>query len=99
MSGAIDSVSKVVKKVVDPFNIIEDTTGVDIGDPMGMIFGQPIQQVGDEGMSASEQDQMDAKNAARESKKKKKSGTDTVLTSPLGATETAATAVTKLGGM
>ena len=39
----------------------------------------------------------DAGNAARVAKKRKK-GTKTVLTSPLGATETAKTAVAKLGG-
>jgi len=37
--------------------------------------------------------------ASREAKKrKKKAGTKTILTTPLGATETAKTAVTKLGG-
>lgn len=39
-----------------------------------------------------------AADAATQTKKKKKEVTQTVLTSPLGATETARTAVTKLGG-
>ena len=48
---------------------------------------------------ADEQAQTDATNAARVASKKKKAVTSSVLTSPLGATTTAATAVTKLGGM
>lgn len=44
-------------------------------------------------------DKSKASDVAKDQKrKKKKSGSQTILTSPLGATETAKTAITKLGG-
>lgn len=49
---------------------------------------------------ADEQDRLQAstKDAERVSKKKKKKGTQDILTSPLGATGDVSTAITKLGG-
>lgn len=88
MSGAVSAVVDATKDMIDF-----------VTDPFG--FGdQPEPQVPQEtktGLSETEKSTLAQQEAARK-KKQAKSGTSTVLTSPLGATTSAKTAVTKLGG-
>jgi len=103
MGGAVSSVVNTVGKILDPGGLVQKT----VGDPLGINYTDPL-GLGEEPEQApiieSETGLSDAEKAnlaATEAKRKKakaKSGTKTVLTSPLGATETAQTAVTKLGG-
>lgn len=106
MSGAVSiakkAVSSVVSTAVDPLGLTSAVTGTDIGGEIDGLFG-----VGSDSTSTAtdttEQDaqdaaQADATNAARVASTKKKSTTSSVLTSPLGASTSATTAITKLGG-
>lgn len=88
MSGAVNAVVDATKSMIDF-----------VTDPFG--FGdqpEPVQpQESKTGLSETEKATLAQQEAARK-KKQAKSGTSTILTSPLGATTTAKTAVTKLGG-
>lgn len=90
MSGAVNAVVDATKAVVgfvtDPFGLSDQPAP------------PPVQQVETKtGLSETEKATLAQQEAARK-KKQAKSGTSTVLTSPLGTTTTASTAVAKLGG-
>tara|TARA_R110001632_G_scaffold180384_1_gene300467 strand:+ start:685 stop:957 length:273 start_codon:yes stop_codon:yes gene_type:complete len=90
MSSAVNS---VVDVVTAPLKFLADPLGLASGEKIA-----PAVQESQAGLSESEKSNLASEEAKRKSKKKA-AGTDTVLTSPLGATTSAATAVTKLGGM
>lgn len=110
MSGAI----KKVGKVLDPGGLVDKTlgkaTGISYTDPLGIADALDAPKeaadkyaaaLEEERAMAAEEQQEAATSAAEatiEAKKKKKGTTQTVLTSPLGSTTTARTAVAKLGG-
>ena len=87
MSGAIDAVVSVVTAPLKAIGVLPDA-------PEPVIIQQGETKTG---LSETEKSTLAQQEAARK-KKQAKSGTSTVLTSPLGATTTAKTAVTKLGG-
>lgn len=102
MSSAVGKVVKTVGKIMDPGGLVQKT----VGDPLGVNWTDPLglgeeppeaATVEDTSLSDSEKAILADEEAKRQSKKKKET-TQTVLTSPLGATTTAKTAVTKLGG-
>jgi len=86
MSGAIKGVKKWVKFVADPFKL---------SDKSKPKKPAPVQE--DTSLTDAEMSVLADEEAKRKAKIKAK-GTQTVLTSPLGATTTAKTAITKLGG-
>lgn len=96
MSGVVNAVKKPFKQLMtnplqhifDPGNI----TGVfpDKEEPIP----EPKETIG---LTESERSTI-ASDEADRAKKKKKGSTQSVLTSPLGSTQSAKTAVTKLGG-
>lgn len=103
MSGAVSKVVQTVGKIMDPGGLVQKT----VGDPLGVEWTDPLglgqepieaQTIEDESLTDAEKAILADEEAKRQSKKKKEA-TQTVLTSPLGATTTASTAVTKLGGM
>lgn len=102
MSSAVGKVVKTVGKIMDPGGLVQKT----VGDPLGVNWTDPLGlgeeppepvEVEDTTMSEPEKAVIAGEEAKRQAKKKKET-TQTVLTSPLGATTTAKTAVTKLGG-
>ena len=106
MSGAIKELNPI-KHVKNTFkNIKEGNWEQAILDP-GDVMGPPMEDI-EPGTAGDIIETPDTEMAtiaaetateeARRRNKKKKETTQTVLTSPLGATETAKTAVTKLGG-
>lgn len=92
MSGAVKAVKKVAKKTI---KLVTDPLGLtDTHQPQAPIV---VDSAMDETEQASIAAETAQEEAARRSKKKKET-TQTVLTSPLGSTNTAQTAVKKLGG-
>lgn len=100
MSGAV--------KTLNPFDHVKNTFNnikegnwtqavLDPGDAFSVAEPEVPEAVEDTTMSESEKAVIAGEEAKRQAKKKKET-TQTVLTSPLGATTTAKTAVTKLGG-
>ncbi len=87
MTGAVSSVVNTVGKILDPGGLL----GIGKEPEQAPIIESET------GLSDAEKANLAATEAKRK-KAKAKSGTKTVLTSPLGAAETAQTAVTKLGG-
>jgi hypothetical protein len=103
MGGAVSGIVNTVGKILDPGGLVQKT----VGDPLGIDYTDPL-GIGKEpeqapiiesetGLTDTEKANLAQQEAARK-KSKAKSGTKTVLTSPLGATTTASTAVAKLGG-
>ena len=96
MSSAVDTVVNVAT-----LGLAKDTSSLVKGLTLGAV------DLGDTGSTSSYDAEADAEstaqdnatNAARTASAKKKATTNTVLTSPLGTSTTAATAVTKLGGL
>lgn len=107
MSSAVSKAKTVavkgVSSVLDPMGLTSAITGIDVEDSLSSLAGIEEEASVDavESIDPAEQLQADSTNAARmaEAAKKKKKTSSSVLTSPLGATSTAKTAVTKLGGM
>lgn len=110
MSGAVKAVTGHVKKMTT--DLISDPKKVFLDpryhlDP-GEFFAEPdtsANMSADETIAELEEDVIPeteqatiAETAALTAKKKKKETTQTILTSPLGSTQTAKTAVAKLGG-
>lgn len=97
MGGAV---TKIIDFTTDPGGLFKKATGVSLHDPLGLMAGPEEAAAVPEsaaGLSDAEKANLAAEEAKRKSKKQS-AGTKTVLTSPLGATTTAKTAVTKLGG-
>jgi len=87
MSGAVNAIVDVVTAPLKAVGILPELPG-----PAVIQQGETKT-----GLSEAEKATLSQQEAARK-KSKAKSGTKTVLTSPLGATTTASTAVAKLGG-
>lgn len=87
MSGAVSAVADVVTAPLKAFGLLPKA-------PEPLVTQQGETRTG---LSETEKTTLAQQEASRK-KNKAKSGTKTVLTSPLGATTTASTAVSKLGG-
>lgn len=105
MSGAVNAVTRIVGGAMDAVDgavyfstggMVESGLGSAVRDMRGEKEGAAVVET-QTGLTDTERANLAATEAKRK-QAKAKSGTKTVLTSPLGATTSAQTAVTKLGG-